>query len=409
METLVRECATRITSVLLGEIIGVIDLHVCNATAPLLKTLFSSRNNIIVRSMASEGQMTQRDYWCEFQHAATRFMSYYRAISTLRLASQLWPRLFHNFKVTFIRSSSPWKRVLKGPQVKHKEQPGLMGQDESPEPMEPMQRKLTADEIIGRMTSNSERMGQSRAHAQQLSMVGLDDRIQQQVCNLSPIVHAEVLVHQSLVNDGFINDPLKFFCRYQYIGSSKPTCRLCRLYFDTYDSDIEVRPSHGNQYINWRVPDVYSSQESACLEVIMTRMLEPIRREAFRTLSLKVSLRSPHDSNSHRSYSSFLSNELVNGGKRLDRSTEPVDGVERLGVILEGLGIGNSRNLNATIEGEESHDLSSSANSSFQTNGSSGGEARRSSWTSANTSVGRDSGLDESDDSDDDCGGASLL
>lgn len=50
--------------------------------------------------------------------------------------------------------------------------------------------------------------------------------------------------------------PSRFFEGWQYIGTSKPVCRLCRYYFDIIATPVHFRDGHPNSYVNWRLPDV---------------------------------------------------------------------------------------------------------------------------------------------------------
>lgn len=217
--------------------------------------------------------------WAELRHAAGRLLSYFQASKTLMEARKKWEPLFHDFEVVFSRSSTPLPNPINN-------------------------KRVNAEAIIGRMLGDEAQIQAYRADVEELQKFRLDFEITEQVTKSSfkPLVHAEVLIHQSMLDEFGPTGPhsSQFFSRYSYIGSSKPTCRLCDYYFAASASGIDVRETHRNLYINWRVPDVYSSQGDAATkrrEQILNRMLERIRADTLRTLSEKVPERKKNDSN----------------------------------------------------------------------------------------------------------------
>jgi len=168
-----------------------------------------------------------------------------------------------------------------------------------------MRNSLTMETIIGRMTSDSEQMESYKARAQDLEKFGLDQAIREAGHKtLQPIVHAEVLLLDSLERDGGIHSS-RFFNGYRYIGCSKPTCRLCYYYFSFRASDIHIRPTHRNLYPNWRMPDVCKDQDPRAekeREQLMNQILSRIRADTFRALTEKVPERKRHDSNTEPTY-----------------------------------------------------------------------------------------------------------
>lgn len=161
-------------------------------------------------------------------------------------------------------------------------------------------------DIIGRMTSDPQAMESYKALAQELEKFEVDTIIRKQagLKTFRPIVHAEVLVLESIARDGGTHSS-RFFNGYRYIGSSKPTCRLCEYYFSFHASGVAVRPPHRNVYPNWRMPDVYQDQGYKAVkerEKLMEKILFKIREDAFRTLAEKVPERKFHDSNTEPTY-----------------------------------------------------------------------------------------------------------
>ena len=146
-------------------------------------------------------------------------------------------------------------------------------------------------------------------HTDTLQPLGLDDRIKQRVKpgHFRPIVHAEVHLLDSVLRDRARAEadgdgPLRFFNEAEfggYIGSSKPTCLLCRLYFEGHPSGVGCRETHGNLYYNWRAPDVMEGEgeeAAAAARAILEGMLKKVRAETARAITARSSTRKKHDS-----------------------------------------------------------------------------------------------------------------
>lgn len=184
-------------------------------------------------------------------------------------ARKQWDRLFYDYRIVCLPSSS--------------------------EVRNPISRKdVTPEQIIGRMTAEANKQATFKEIVQELKKFDVEGKVRSQIRNKDYrlTVHAEILIEQSIVNDPDFQSlhPTKFFEGYKYIGSSKPTCRLCHYYFKASDS-IEVRLTHNNLYINWKAPDVYRDQGDVAVkrrDKIIDKMLEPIREVTFRTLKDKA-------------------------------------------------------------------------------------------------------------------------
>jgi hypothetical protein len=240
---------------------------------------------VLIRNKAKEGRMNQSECWSELRHVAGRLLSYLRAAKTLVSTRKLWPELFENFEVRHIASSIPGQYIFKG---KH-----------SPD-------RMTADRIIGCMTSDPKKMKEYKSYAQELQKFDLDKAIRNKTNRqkFHPIVHAEVLLLDWLERDGGTR-ATRFFNGFRYIGCSKPTCRLCEYYFSVHTSGVDVRSPHRNLYYNWRMPDVYEDQGLQATkdrEKLMNKILELVRKDAFRVLVEKVPEGKRHDSNTDPTY-----------------------------------------------------------------------------------------------------------
>lgn len=263
-----------------------------------INTLSKSPIHKRLQDMASSKGM-RTSPWAELRHASGRLLSYVQASKTLIEARKKWVRLFYDFEVDFVCSSTMLSNPINS-------------------------KTVNAESMLGRMGSEAE-MKQYKAHAEELQKFDLDRRIRDQASNplFKPLVHAEVLVHQSLLDEYGPSGlrPSHFFDGHKYIGSSKPTCRLCDYYFTASATGIEVRKTHGNLYIGWRAPDVYEHQGEAAKErrkQILIKVNHKVREDTFRTLAEKVPERKDHDSNTDPTFPALIQGTSVgfDGGWR---------------------------------------------------------------------------------------------
>lgn len=228
-----------------------------------------------INSLQSErlGKRPQ-EHWRELRHCLGRLLSYRQTAEVLVATHDWWPRLFHGF---IIYSIPPNERMRK--------------------PIS--DTSLSAATIVMNMTREDE---DPRVYLEKVAILedmGLDNRITQQITTKSfrPIVHTEVQVHSALISCS-ITRVQKFWNDYKYIGSCKPTCRLCSYCFHNYWDNIKVRPSHQNLYLNWRLPDLYLSEHSSDRESreLLARMTEHVRNDAKRIFKEGLPSRRKHDS-----------------------------------------------------------------------------------------------------------------
>ena len=257
----------------------------CEGLFAYIDDLYKSDIELLIRSRAKEGRMNKSECWSELRHMAGRLLSYLQAVKTLVSTRKLWPELFENYKVHYIASSTPGRYIFLGKNV--------------PE-------KMSADLIIGRMTSDPAKLAEYRAHAQELQKCGLDESIRANTDRkkFRPFVHAEVLLLDWIESDGGTH-PSKFFNGYKYIGCSKPTCRLCEQYFTVHTSGVQVRSPHRNLYTNWRMPDVYEDQGLQAVKdrnELLNKMLDLVKRDTFRVLVERIPEGKRHDSNTDPTY-----------------------------------------------------------------------------------------------------------
>lgn len=241
--------------------------------------------------------------WSELLHCISRLKAYDQAVDALIQANSEWPEVFQTDRLVIHHVSSS-KRMTN-----------------------PLGKKsMNVDNCIGRMTNDQSIMAQFRNFGANLQKFQLNERIESQCMNetFRPFVHAEVLVYDWITTRGE-ESGLSFFNGWKYIGASKPTCKLCDYFFDAVGGNIGRRSSHGNVYINWRLPDGYRAASSEGRSSVYITMNNRIRDDAFKILSHKGSTGKPHDSDT---YSCWTTRQTEAG------STQAEDG--GLGISLLG-------------------------------------------------------------------------
>ncbi|KAL7905405.1 hypothetical protein GGI35DRAFT_483529 [Trichoderma velutinum] len=242
-------------------------IHLCETTIQKLIKIEQSIVGEIIEERALENRMpghASMECWAKLLHAIRRILAYQQSVQFFLIAKDRWPRLFEDFTVSFISSS----RAVSKP-----------GRNKS----------YSAESIVGRMTSTADQIEIFREFVRKLQIFNLDDRIKREFGKplFNPVVHSEVLLLNWISNQGPVV-PSRFFNDWKYIGCSKPMCKLCNYYFDEHRSGVEHRPSHGNLYPSWRVPDVFPHQGQEGLsarQTMINRMNERVRRDAFDIVS----------------------------------------------------------------------------------------------------------------------------
>lgn len=259
----------------------------------------------VFRERAAQSSMNQSSSsWSELRHYAGRLLSFSHGVTTMTMAADMLPRLFDDPEVIFVASSTPDGN--------------------------PIQKRVTLERMLRSMTSTSQMAAHYQSLADEARAISLETTVQQEVQKdtFRPIVHAELLVLQSLERDDLTHSS-NFFNSWKYIGSSKPTCKLCDYYFRAHTAGFQVRPSHGNLYTNWKPPDVYQRDgQEAVLgrEQMMNTIAVWVRQEALRTLVEKVPRGRSHDSSTGMTLqSSTMGNPVVVG---LSTHSGPADDLE---------------------------------------------------------------------------------
>ncbi|KAL6890443.1 hypothetical protein GGI43DRAFT_387647 [Trichoderma evansii] len=230
------------------------------------------RDSISVQ--AREDQINSSKRWLDLRHFLGRLHSYDLAVKTMLRARKLLGRLFNEVTVTVIPSATA-----------------------IPHPLN--KKRPNAHEILGRMTSAEEIMTRTRDQAEGLQP-GLDEKILGECSSASQthVVHAEILVLDYVQDYLWKTEDAKFWNNWRYIGSCKPTCRLCNYYFMAHPSGIQVRESHNNLYPHWRAPDVFDEAAMNKTESLLQAVIVKTRADAIRSLETQILQGRYHDSNS---------------------------------------------------------------------------------------------------------------
>ncbi|KAK4442344.1 hypothetical protein QBC34DRAFT_499728 [Podospora aff. communis PSN243] len=207
--------------------------------------------------------------WVALHHSLGRLLSYYYAINILLAARRTYPQLFVDFSITSFPSAPA-------------------------RPVNLPRSKLCANLIINNMTSDPQKRTTYQQYALVLENSGIPLNTTITACAIfKPLVHAEVNLLSHLLR---LPDPPAWFLNTRYIGTSKPTCRLCELYFAHHPSGVEVREGHRNLYLPWRTPDVYTQEGARERNRVLDQMVPMVRDEVFLCLSEKFAWRRPNDS-----------------------------------------------------------------------------------------------------------------
>jgi hypothetical protein len=252
-----------------------------------LQSLQKPATAMFLRKRASNDMAGNTEPWRNLQHRSSRLLSYRRAVEVLWDSSCMWPSLFDTFEVTYIRSGTKASNPLNAnPQIASEILTRMI-----PSPVETKRKYLDLAET---MQQNFD-----------LNKVIEDEWTSK---SFRPIVHSEILVHNWLEKTGGTR-PERFFHNWQYIGCSKPVCKLCHYYFSTHPSGVQVRGTHGNLYRNWRMPDyadvygLHTKEEAlAKRHEILRAITGQLRQDVLRALSEKITDYRPCDSNTISSF-----------------------------------------------------------------------------------------------------------
>lgn len=238
--------------------------------------------------------------WRQLRHCMARLRAYHVSTRSIISAHKCWPQLFEeDFQIITVPSSRPHPNPLK------------------------KWNMATASDMLGRMVPKEE-VALRRAQAQVLEPFGLDTLILEVSSQDSfrPLVHGEVLVHDFVRRHLSENPDVTYWNRWRYVGSSKPTCRLCAYYFAQI-TDVAVRESHGNLYAKWRMLDVYHKEGAAERDAVLQSMSVLIRQDSLRTLESKLPRGRADDSSSFPTVPGYLARHVGAAGSDVAGTSRP--------------------------------------------------------------------------------------
>ncbi|KAI1840914.1 hypothetical protein JX266_012850 [Neoarthrinium moseri] len=245
----------------------------------LMNAILAMKNTTLEKDLKKRAigdSFSNPEPWHELQHYCGRLLSYRQAAETLVTAQERWPQLFKSFKVFAIPSSTRMPRPIR---------------NTSSQP-------ITATQIIHNMGLGKELEDDCIRKIQLLPHLGLNTTLQDIVANprFRPIVHAEMLIHDCLQKLPIDPEQL-YWNNWKYIGSSKPTCRLCSYYFEA--QDVTVRETHNNIYQCWRLPELPETADQTVVDMqrrLLTHLTERMQEDVKRLIFEKQRAGRRHDS-----------------------------------------------------------------------------------------------------------------
>lgn len=230
--------------------------------------------------------------WSQVRHYFGRFLSFRQAADTIAEMSLKRPELFSDFSITLV--------------------------DSAPEKEYPIAQQSSFEEIVDGGLDERD-IPAVMDHIEELSGLGMPELAEACLDKKDPttLVHCEVQLREYLIQHNRI-DPVQYVDEDLFIATSKPPCRLCRLYFEAVE-DFQVRDSHMNVYPRWRLPD--SSTDTKLLD----RLIGDVRRELLSLLETKVPIWKRNDS---RTDSHVGQNSMFGSAASGRTETPSVDDVE---------------------------------------------------------------------------------
>lgn len=298
-----------------------LDLKSCTVCLKAIKIFLSPSNGLssFINDRARKGRIPGRrsdECWSELRHHISRLLAYEEATDIFLEAREEWPELFEEYEVMPLASSRAESNPLGS-------------------------KSELAKNIIGRMTSDGGIFEDYQEISANLQKFQLDSRISSECGKLKtflrPFVHCEVLVLHWVYAEARKHG-IWFFKNMNYVGASKPTCRLCRYYFECHPSRIKVRESTGTLYTDWRVPDVYKAEGMKAINGrrdMMNSLTKKIREDAFAMMDRKSSPAKRHDSNTYSVASQVPTETQVDSSEGESTDIDDLDELLREQLSLE--------------------------------------------------------------------------
>lgn len=241
----------------------------------LIKAIQASKESSFettLQSRAGEKNPDAED-WCKLRHYLGRLHSYRQASDIIVNAATTWPDLFKNHRVDYINSA--FKKRIPTPKLSN------------------------LNDIIPIALPGHE-AADFESDITELRIHELDDIIHKQLQSwkIKTMVHCEVHLHNHLVQKGKTSST-NFWSGAMFIATSKPSCRLCHLYFNSPTNEFQVQTSHMNLYPRWRLPEIYEDQgveaKDYCEELLQD-LIEQLQPDLILMLKQKEPKGKTHDS-----------------------------------------------------------------------------------------------------------------
>jgi hypothetical protein len=231
-----------------------------------------------------EGQVNMAEKWCKLRHLLGRWSSYRQAADVIITGAYRWPTLFQGFTIVSVPSSV---------------------RNDNPVPKSDLTAADIVRKMVGKDAVDKDVLVEEAEELQH--KFDVDVTIQKHVRSkrFRPLVHAEVLVHDYLTKQG-VDHSSQYWNSWNYIGTSKPACRLCQYYFQEHPNHVYVRQSHLNLYTNWRLPDAFNDDESNMVVELLRRIASRMHGDVKRTLRQKTARGKRQDSNTYSKIPPFV-------------------------------------------------------------------------------------------------------
>lgn len=232
-------------------------VDLCLACFDMIKSKDMSR--VVEAAKEKEDHGNARNHFAEFRHFVGRLGTHVQVVKILLAAAKRFPTLFQDFNI----------EIKNGPI--------------SPTLAVPPLGALTLDGIANRMVANDNELKQDIQGRLRLldqkTIVGLEEKVQEKYGEkgLKPRVHAELILLEYYYRN---RESLHFYESDRYIGTSKPACYCCYLYFSEHPADPVQPATHKKIYLNWLPPTSTPENQSPDPEIVIheLRMLNAMVR-----------------------------------------------------------------------------------------------------------------------------------
>lgn len=250
-------------------------LDLCLCSDSLMKT--PEMDRLRERATTSEGYGNRQSPFAEVKHYIGRLACHPRSVRSLISAAVHVPDLFLEPQMTVVPSP---RSIVLAPSFR---------------------KKLNLEGIATRMISGDENLLQDLKD--RLLMLdqahGIERIVQEEYANknFKPRVHAELILIEYFYQN---RKHLRFFGGDAFIGTSKPSCYCCFLYFRSHPGRFVEPASHQKIYLNWMPPTSTPGVEKPNSELarhelyMLNEMVQSIRRRTIDQIMSQSGQRQKH-------------------------------------------------------------------------------------------------------------------